>query len=54
MNFKTIHMNLISFLNFTEKCLGLHYTTSMIKYHRKTQGFDTLCKPTVNITFNII
>ena len=38
----------------TENRLGLRYTTSLINCHRKTQGFDAVCKSTANPDFKII
>ena len=35
-------------------CLGLRYATSLINFHRKTQGFDVVYKSTVNLAFNIL
>ena len=31
--------------------LGLHYTTHIINCHRHHNGFDAVCKSTVNIAF---
>ena len=31
--------------------LGLHYTTHLINYHRHHNGFDAVCKSTVNPAF---
>ena len=42
------------FADFTENSIGLRYTTSLINFHCKTQGFDAVCKYTVNIYFKII
>ena len=30
--------------NCTEERLGIPYTTSLINFHRKTQGFDAACE----------
>ena len=35
----------------TENKLGLRYTTHLIKFHRHLNGFDAVCKSTVNIDF---
>ena len=45
-------LNIIA--DYVRKCLGLCYTTSLIKYHHKTQVFDAVFKSTVNIAFYII
>ena len=37
-----------------ESRLSLRYTSSLIKFHRKTQGFDAGCKSTVNLACNIL
>ena len=37
--------------DFVEKRLGLLYTTYLINCRRKIQGFDAVCKSTVNIAF---
>ena len=37
-----------------EKRLGLRYTTHIINCHRHHNGFDAVCKSTVNIAFLIV
>ena len=34
-----------------ENRLGLRYTTQLINCHRHRNGFDTMCRSTVNIAF---
>ena len=34
-----------------ENCLGLSYTTHLIKCHRHHRGFNSVCKYTVNLDF---
>ena len=45
-------------LNILDYCLEnrlcLCYTTSLINCHHKTQGFDAVCKYTINLAFNTI
>ena len=36
--------------DYMKNHLGLQYTTYLINCHLKTQGFDTVCKSTVNPT----
>ena len=38
----------------TEKRLGLRYTTHIINCPRHQNGFDAVCKSTVNIAFLIL
>ena len=33
------------------KRLGLRYTTLLINFHRHQNGFDTVCRSTVNLAF---
>ena len=44
-------------LNILSDCMEnricLRYTTYLINYHRKTQGFDAVCKSTVNLAFKM-
>ena len=37
--------------NVTGNRLGIRYTTHLINYHRHHEGFNALCKSTVNISF---
>ena len=34
-----------------ENRLGLRYTTQLINFHRYRNGFDAVCKSTVNLAF---
>ena len=34
-----------------ENILGLIYTTKLINYHRHRNGFDAVCRSTVNLAF---
>ena len=34
-----------------ENRLGLRYTTHLVKCHRRHNGFDAVCKSTVNLAF---
>ena len=34
-----------------ENRLGLRYTNHLIKYHRHQNGFDEVCKSTLNLAF---
>ena len=37
-----------------ENRLGLRYTTLLINFHRHQNGFDAVCKSTVNLAFLIL
>ena len=37
--------------DFMENRLGLRYTTKLINFHRHQNGFDAVCRSTVNLAF---
>ena len=37
--------------DLTENRLGLSYTTNLINFHRHHNGFDAVCRSTVNLAF---
>ena len=37
--------------DYMEKRLGLSYTTQLVNCHRYRNGFDAVCKSTVNLAF---
>ena len=39
------------FVDSMENRLGIRYTTQLINFHRYRNGFDAVCKSTVNLAF---
>ena len=45
-------LNILAYL--MENILGLKYTTKLINCHRHQNGFDAVCRSTVNLAFLIL